>query len=95
MGAEGRGFESLCPDHPSRSRWSVLAALLGFIFFAYVERTSLAVAAERMMPELGITQVELGWMLTAFLAFLVLALAAVFAVPIVLVIWAVSWLATH
>ena len=35
------------------------------------------------------------WRDWAFLAFLVLAIAMVFAVPIVLVIWAVSWLATH
>lgn len=49
-------------------RWSVLAALLGFAFFAYVERTSLGVAGERMMPELGLSQVQLGWLLTAFLA---------------------------
>ena len=49
-------------------RWAVLAALLGFAFFAYVERTSIAVAGERMMPELGLTQLELGWLLTAFLA---------------------------
>jgi len=36
-----------------------LVALLSFAFFGYVERTSIAVAAERMMSELGITQVEL------------------------------------
>ena len=35
------------------------------------------------------------WRDWAFLAFLVVALAAVFALPIVLVIWAVSSLATH
>jgi hypothetical protein len=57
----------LCP-YTTTLRWSprrpmerslLLVALLGFAFFAYVERTSIAVAAERMMPELGITQVEL------------------------------------
>ena len=56
------------PHRRPMGRWSVLVALMGFAFFAYVERTSIAVAAERMMPELGITQVELGWLLTAFLA---------------------------
>jgi ACS family glucarate transporter-like MFS transporter len=50
-----------------RIRWSVFVCLLGFAFFAYVQRTSVAVAAERMMPELGLTQVEIGWLLTAFL----------------------------
>jgi len=55
------------PGAPPPGRWPMLAGLLGFAFFAYVERTSIAVAGERMMPELGITQVELGWLLTVFL----------------------------
>ncbi len=50
-----------------RIRWSIFACLLGFAFFAYVQRTSVAIAAERMMPELGLTQVEIGWLLTVFL----------------------------
>jgi MFS transporter, ACS family, glucarate transporter len=49
-------------------RWAVLAGLFGFSFFAYVERTSIGVAADRMMPELGLTQVQVGWLFTAFLA---------------------------
>jgi ACS family glucarate transporter-like MFS transporter len=50
-----------------RIRWSIFACLLGFAFCAYVQRTSVAIAAERMMPELGLTQVEIGWLLTVFL----------------------------
>ena len=49
-------------------RWYVLAGLFGFSFFAYVERTSIGVAADRMMPELGLSQVQVGWLFTAFLA---------------------------
>jgi MFS transporter, ACS family, glucarate transporter len=49
-------------------RWTVLAGLFGFSFFAYVERTSIGVAADRMMPELGLSQVQVGWLFTAFLA---------------------------
>jgi ACS family glucarate transporter-like MFS transporter len=45
----------------------VLALLFAFAFTGYVQRTSVAIAAERMMPELGLTQVEVGWLLTAFL----------------------------
>lgn len=52
---------------PLAVRWTVLLGLFGFAFFAYVQRTGIAVAAERMMPELGLTQIELGWLLTAFL----------------------------
>jgi ACS family glucarate transporter-like MFS transporter len=32
-----------------------------------VQRSSVAVAAEQMMPELGLTQVQIGWLFTAFL----------------------------
>ncbi len=45
----------------------VFAMLFAFAFTGYVQRTSVAVAAERMMPELGLTQVEVGWLFTAFL----------------------------
>ncbi len=51
----------------SNRRWAILASLFGFSFFGYVERTSIGVAADRMMPELGISQVQIGWMFTAFL----------------------------
>lgn len=50
-----------------RVRHLVLALLFAFAFTGYVQRTSLSVAAERMMPELGLTQVQVGWLFTAFL----------------------------
>jgi MFS transporter, ACS family, glucarate transporter len=49
-------------------RWAVLAGLFGFSFFAYVQRTSIGVAADRMMSELGLSQMQVGWLFTAFLA---------------------------
>lgn len=50
-----------------RVRWLIFAFLFGFGFLAYVQRVSIGVAAERMMPGLGFSQVEIGWLLTAFL----------------------------
>jgi MFS transporter, ACS family, glucarate transporter len=50
-----------------RVRWSIFAFLFAFAFIAYVQRTGVAIAAERMMPELGLSQVQIGWLLTAFL----------------------------
>ncbi len=41
--------------------------LFAFAFTGYVQRSSVAVAAERMMPELGLSQVQIGWLFTAFL----------------------------
>ena len=50
-----------------RIRTPIFAMLFAFSFTGYVQRQSISVAAERMMPELGLTQVDVGWLLTAFL----------------------------
>lgn len=50
-----------------RVRWIIFGYLFGFGFVAYVQRVSIGVAAERMMPGLGFSQIEVGWLLTAFL----------------------------
>lgn len=50
-----------------RVRSLVFAMLFAFAFTGYVQRTSVSIAAERMMPELGLTQVQIGWLFTAFL----------------------------
>jgi len=41
--------------------------LFAFAFTGYVQRTSIAIAADRIMPELGLTQTQVGWLFTAFL----------------------------
>ena len=50
-----------------RVRSGILALIFAFAFTGYVQRNSISIAAERMMPELGLTQVQVGWLLTAFL----------------------------
>lgn len=50
-----------------RVRRVLLALIFAFAFTGYVQRTSISVAAERMMPQLGLSQVQVGWLLTAFL----------------------------
>jgi hypothetical protein len=50
-----------------RVRWLVLALLCSFAFTGYVQRNGLSIAAAHMMPELGLSQVQVGWLLTAFL----------------------------
>jgi ACS family glucarate transporter-like MFS transporter len=49
-----------------RIRWRILSLLLGFGLVAYLQQKSLTVAAERMMPDLGLTQMQLGWLEWAF-----------------------------
>jgi ACS family glucarate transporter-like MFS transporter len=48
-------------------RWLIFAFLFAFTFAAYVQRTAVSVAAERMMPELGLSQAQIGWLETSFL----------------------------
>jgi ACS family glucarate transporter-like MFS transporter len=49
-----------------RVRWRIYAFLFAFGFIAYFQHLGLTVAAERIMPELGLTQVEVGWLEWAF-----------------------------
>jgi MFS transporter, ACS family, glucarate transporter len=64
------------PDRPSaarrapprvRVRWKIFFFLFAFGFVVYVQQRSLTVAADRMMPELGLTQMQLGWLEEALL----------------------------
>ncbi|MBS0393517.1 MAG: MFS transporter [Proteobacteria bacterium] len=50
-----------------RTRWRVFACVFAFGFLGYVQRTGVAVAAEHMLPELGLTKTQFGWLLNAFL----------------------------
>jgi MFS transporter, ACS family, glucarate transporter len=52
--------------HVVRIRWRIFSFLFGFGFVAYVQQKTITVAAERMMPELGLTQLQIGWLEQAF-----------------------------
>ncbi len=47
-------------------RWRIFALLFGIGFIAYVQRESLTIAAVRMMPQLQLTQLQMGWIEQAF-----------------------------
>jgi ACS family glucarate transporter-like MFS transporter len=49
-------------------RWRIFFFMFGFGVFAYVQQKGLSIAALRMMPELGLTQQQIGWLQTAFIA---------------------------
>ncbi len=49
-----------------RVRWRIFAFLFGFGLLAYMQQKSITVAAERMMPDLGLSQVAIGWLEQAF-----------------------------
>jgi ACS family glucarate transporter-like MFS transporter len=49
-----------------RVRWRIYAFLFTFGFIAYFQQKGLTVAAERIMPELGFSQMQIGWLYWAF-----------------------------
>jgi ACS family glucarate transporter-like MFS transporter len=49
-----------------RVRWRIFAFLFAFGFMAYVQQKTITVAAERMMPDLRLSQVQIGWLEQAF-----------------------------
>jgi MFS transporter, ACS family, glucarate transporter len=49
-----------------RVRWRIYAFLFTFGFIAYFQQKGLTVAAERIMPEQGFSQMQIGWLEWAF-----------------------------
>jgi len=49
-----------------RVRWRIYAFLFTFGFIAYFQQKGLTVAAERIMPDLGLSQMQIGWLEWAF-----------------------------
>jgi MFS transporter, ACS family, glucarate transporter len=48
------------------ARWIVLALLFGISFLSYFQRLNIQVAADAMMPDLGLSLVQMGWIFAAF-----------------------------
>ncbi|MBA3355555.1 MAG: MFS transporter, partial [Pyrinomonadaceae bacterium] len=48
-------------------RWGILALLAGFSLVSYVLRTNISVAAKFMMPELGLSEIQIGWVFSSFM----------------------------
>ena len=47
-------------------RWTILVLLFVSSFVAYVLRTNMSIAGERMMADLGLTHIQLGMVLASF-----------------------------
>lgn len=47
-------------------RWRIFGFLFAFGFLAYLQQKTITVAAESMMPELGLSHDEIGWLEQAF-----------------------------
>jgi MFS transporter, ACS family, glucarate transporter len=55
------------PLQRPRVRWRIYLFLFGFGMIAYVQARSITVAGVQMMPRLGLSQMQLGYLETAFL----------------------------
>lgn len=51
---------------PVRIRWWIFNLTFAFLFMSYVQRTSIGIAAERIEPELHLSQMQIGWMMWSF-----------------------------
>ena len=51
---------------PSRVRWNILALLFGISVVTYIDRVNISVAARQMMPALGLTDLQMGQVFSAF-----------------------------
>ncbi len=49
-----------------RIRWRIFSFLFGFGFLAYIQQKTITVAAERMMPDLNFSQLQIGYIEQAF-----------------------------
>ncbi len=54
------------PNRDSLIRWRIFAFLFAFGFIAYFQQKGLTIVAERMMPELSLSQLQIGWLEQAF-----------------------------
>ncbi|MDE3119061.1 MAG: MFS transporter [Nitrospirota bacterium] len=55
------------PDEaPSKTRWVILGLLLAISVITYIDRVNISVTARQMMPALGLTEVQMGEVFSAF-----------------------------
>jgi len=54
------------PTRDTSVRWAILALLFLASFVAYLLRQNINVAAKLMMPELGLTNLQMGWIFAAY-----------------------------
>ena len=51
---------------PSTVRWRIMAILILASFVSYVLRGNLSIAPQSMMLDLGLSEVQWGWVMAAF-----------------------------
>lgn len=52
---------------PTRTRWLIVALLFGIYMLMVIDRVSILIAAKYIMPEYQLSEVQIGWIFSAFL----------------------------
>jgi ACS family glucarate transporter-like MFS transporter len=52
---------------PTRTRWLIVTLLFGIYMLMVIDRVSISIAAKHIMPEYQLSEVQLGWIFSAFL----------------------------
>ena len=52
---------------PTRTRWLIVALLFGIYMLMVIDRVSISIAAKYIMPEYQLSEVQIGWIFSAFL----------------------------
>ncbi|WP_447971328.1 MFS transporter [Nitrospira sp. M1] len=54
------------PESPTRTRWKILGILLLISIVTYIDRVNISITARQMMPALGLTDLQMGQIFSAF-----------------------------
>src|SRR5215217_1411201 len=57
---------SMIDTGPTRVRWRIAALLFAISVVTYIDRVNISVTARQMMPALGLTDQEMGWIFSSF-----------------------------
>ena len=56
----------LTEQSPSHTRWTILGLLFVISVVTYIDRVNISITARHMMPALGLTEVQMGQIFSAF-----------------------------
>src|SRR4030095_11184678 len=51
---------------PTRVRWLIVALIFFMGVLMFIDRVNIAIAAKYIMPEYGLTDIQMGWIFSAF-----------------------------
>ena len=53
-------------EKPSNTRWTIIALVFMIYVLMFIDRVNISIAAKFIMPEYGLTELQFGWIFSAF-----------------------------